>query len=233
MSILAGFVDHGYLRAEGARALKFDRRKARTNAAAVVQWIRRCGEPGSHVAVVPGGVGSRFLRAYWYDGAFDPSDRRRANQEQFLAAIAAQEGIQLRLGHIQEVKPAWQHALRKALEAMGVDERDFQKHFALQPELRQKGVDTRITLDLVRLAQRRAFDAAVLIAGDRDLAEAVRVAQDEGVLITVASPALHTVAREPPGVGRPSDRDPRRAACHDARRPPPREPGSHLKTQSA
>ncbi len=191
MPTFAGFVDHGYLRAEGARALKFDRQSTRTSAAAVVQWIKRCSEPDSHV-----GLGARFLRTYWYDGAFDPSDRRCASQEQFLAAIAAQEGIQLRLGHIQEVKPAWQHALRKALEAVGVEESDFQKHFALRPELRQKGVDTRITLDLVRLAQRRAFDTAVLIAGDRDLAEAVRVAQDEGVLITVASPALKTVARE-------------------------------------
>jgi uncharacterized LabA/DUF88 family protein len=196
MTTLAGFVDHGYLRAEGARALKLDRRKARTNAAAVVQWIKGCGEPGSQATTGPSAGDARFLRAYWYDGAFDPGDRRRANQEQFLAAIAAQEGIQLRLGHIQEVKPAWQHALRKALEAVGVDESSFQKHFELRPELRQKGVDTRITLDLVRLAQRRAFDAAVLIAGDRDLAEAVRVAQDEGALITVASPALNTVARE-------------------------------------
>jgi uncharacterized LabA/DUF88 family protein len=196
MATLAGFVDHGYLRAEGARALKLDRRQARTNAAAVVQWIKRCSEPGPHPNTVPGGPGARFLRTYWYDGAFDPGDRRRANQERFLAAIAAQEGIQLRLGHIQETKPAWQHALRKALEAVGVEERDFHKHFELRPELRQKGVDTRITLDLVRLAQRRAFDAAVLIAGDRDLAEAVRVAQDEGVLITVATPALNTVARE-------------------------------------
>lgn len=193
---LAGFVDHGYLRAEGARVLKLDRRRARTNAASVVKWIKECGAPGSRAATAPDPSDARFLRAYWYDGAFDPGDVRRANQQQFLAAIAAQEGIQLRLGHIQEIKPAWQHALRKALEAIGVDESDFQKHFELRPELRQKGVDTRITLDLVRLAQRRAFDAAVLIAGDRDLAEAVRVAQDEGVLITIAGPALHTVAKE-------------------------------------
>jgi len=47
------------------------------------------------------------------------------------------------------------------------------------------------------LFQRRSHaNAGVLIAGDRDLAEAVRVAQDEGALITVASPALNTVARE-------------------------------------
>jgi uncharacterized LabA/DUF88 family protein len=79
---------------------------------------------------------------------------------------------------------------------MGIDQAKFAQHFSIRPELRQKGVDTRITLDIARLAQRRAFDGAVVIAGDRDLAEPIRVAQDEGVVITVASPALHTVARE-------------------------------------
>jgi uncharacterized LabA/DUF88 family protein len=133
---------------------------------------------------------------YWYDGAFDPRDPRRASQEKFFAAIAAHEGVQLRLGHIQEVRPTWQYALRSALDRMGIDQTAFEQHFSIRPELRQKGVDTRITLDLVRLAQRGAFDGAVLIAGDRDLAEAVRVAQDEGALVTVASPSLRTVARE-------------------------------------
>lgn len=186
MPTLAGFVDHGYLRAEGARALNLDRKSVRTDAGEVVRWIK-----GS-----AGATDGRFLRAYWHDGAFDPRDPRRASQEQFFAAIAAHEGVQLLLGHIQEVKPAWQHALRRTLDRMGVDEDTFAEHFSTKAELRQKGVDTRITLDLVRLAQRRAFDEAVVIAGDRDLAEAVRVAQEEGALITVATPALRTVARE-------------------------------------
>jgi uncharacterized LabA/DUF88 family protein len=41
---------------------------------------------------------------------------------------------------------------------------------------------------MVRLAQRHAYDVGVLIAGDRDLAEPVRVAQDEGRRIVVAVP---------------------------------------------
>jgi uncharacterized LabA/DUF88 family protein len=49
-------------------------------------------------------------------------------------------------------------------------------------------VDTLIVLDLVRLAQRHAYYTAVVIAGDRDLAEAVRVAQDEGRQVVVAHP---------------------------------------------
>jgi uncharacterized LabA/DUF88 family protein len=40
-------------------------------------------------------------------------------------------------------------------------------------------VDTLLVLDLVRLAQLRAFDIALIIAGDRDLAEALRVVADD------------------------------------------------------
>jgi uncharacterized LabA/DUF88 family protein len=56
----------------------------------------------------------------------------------------------------------------------------FEEHFQFRSELGQKGVDTRITLDLVRLAQHDVYETAILIAGDRGLAEPVRAAQDEG-----------------------------------------------------
>lgn len=105
-------------------------------------------------------------------------------------------GIQLRLGHLQEVKPKWQHAVQVALDAAGLDRDAFERHFQFRPELGQKGVDTRITLDLVRLARGHAYDVGVLIAGDRDLAEPVRVAQDEGRRIIVAAPAQASVAIE-------------------------------------
>ncbi len=62
--------------------------------------------------------------------------------------------------------------------------------------MEQKGVDTLIVLDLVRLAQRRAYDTAFLIAGDRDLAEAVRVAQEEGRRVVLLHPSGGGVATE-------------------------------------
>ncbi len=40
-------------------------------------------------------------------------------------------------------------------------------------------MDTLLVLDLVRLAQLRAFDIALIIAGDRDLAKALRVVVDD------------------------------------------------------
>ncbi|MBS1879840.1 MAG: NYN domain-containing protein [Actinobacteria bacterium] len=64
----------------------------------------------------------------------------------------------------------------------------FTEHLQFKPKLEQKGVDTRITLDIVRLAQRRVYTAAILVAGDRDLAEPVRVARDEGCPVFLAVP---------------------------------------------
>jgi len=69
--------------------------------------------------------------ASWYDGAFDPRDRRYESQRRYFDAIASTPGLQLRLGHLREVRPRWQYALRKALESCGVDEAEFGKHFSM------------------------------------------------------------------------------------------------------
>jgi hypothetical protein len=49
----------------------------------------------------------------------------------------------------------------------------------------RRGVGTLLTLDLLRLAGRRAIASAVLIAGDEDLAESVAEAQALGAVVTV------------------------------------------------
>ena len=76
------------------------------------------------------------------------------------------------------------NALRKTALGVGVEPdklvEEFNKNWTFYPERHQKGVDTLITLDMIRLASRSAFDVAVLIAGDRDLAEAIRTVQDYG-----------------------------------------------------
>lgn len=133
---------------------------------------------------------------YWYDGAFAPGDPRHASQRKFFDAIEQTPGVQLRLGHIQELTPKWQYPIKAALKACGVSLATFEEHFQFRPEMGQKGVDTRVTLDLVRLAQQDAYDTAILVAGDRDLAEPVRAAQDEGKKVVVAAPSGGGLARE-------------------------------------
>jgi uncharacterized LabA/DUF88 family protein len=180
------FVDAGYLIAEGARALGLPRQDTQPNAQGCVEWLTD----------LAGRDGCPLLRAYWYDGAFDSGSPRYQSQRPYLDAIASTPGIQLRLGHIGERTPAWQYSVRQAVLACGVELAEFERHFQFRPELTQKGVDTLMALDIVRLAQRRAYDTAVIIAGDRDLAEAIRVAQDEGRRMVLAPPEAGGVATE-------------------------------------
>lgn len=186
MERVVGFIDFGFLKRASCKPLKVQVTRLTPKPDGVVHWLRSIqhNEPDA------------FLRAYWYDGAFDPRHPRHNAQRRYFDGIAAVPGIQLRLGHLQELKPKWQHAVQTALDAAGLDRDAFERHFQFRPELGQKGVDTRITLDLVRLARGRAYDVGVLIAGDRDLAEPVRVAQDEGRRIIVAAPEKASVATE-------------------------------------
>ena len=211
---IVGFVDAGFLRAEGARTIGQRPASVRPAARAVVDWFKR----------LSAGSDRAFLRAYWYDGAFDPAHAEYRGQRSFFEAIGLTPGIQLRLGHIAERQSRLEQPVRRALErtaaGLGLDPRqlmtEFERHWSFRSERQQKGVDTLIALDMVRLAGRFGYSTAVLVAGDRDLAEAVRAAQDFGAQVFVATPNRASVARElaqladdvihiPETVPRPSD----------------------------
>ena len=191
----AGFVDAGYLRAEGAKAMGKRAREIRLDARGVVEWLR-----GMDNSI----VGGEFLRAYWYDGAFHPSHKEYDGQRRYFDAIGHTPGVQLRLGHIAErpsrIAAPIRQQLRKTAEGLGIDPDDllseFDRRWTFYPDRQQKGVDTLIALDMVRLAGRSAFSAAVLIAGDRDLAEVVRTVQDFGIRAIIATPNRQSVAAE-------------------------------------
>ena len=193
-STYTGFIDAGFLRAEGARALGESPRNVRLDAEAIVAWHR-------DVAYEDAGT---FLRAYWYDARFEQGHDHADGQRRFFAALAQTPGIQLRLGRIVEHRPWFEPGIRDALRrtatSLGLEPstvmEEFDRNWTFRPERRQKGVDTLVALDLVRLAARRVFDTAVLISGDRDLAEAVRTAQDLGSRVIVATPDRYCVARE-------------------------------------
>lgn len=99
---------------------------------------------------------TRMLRTYVYDGALPAEADGYVQQRAYFDQLAGQRGIRLRLGHLTE---------RQA----GTSRARFE----------QKGVDTLMVLDLLRMAQQGAFDIAIVIAGDRDLAEALRVVADD------------------------------------------------------
>jgi uncharacterized LabA/DUF88 family protein len=190
----AVLVDAGFLMAEGARALGLPRDGLAFDGAACVEWCsgfyleHRTARAGSIFA------GREFLRAYWYDGAYDPVDRRYFRQRETFDAMASVAGLYLRLGHLQERRPAWQRAVRRALRAGGMSLDDFAVHFEFRPELEQKGVDVLMTLDMVILSLERTVEAILLVSGDRDLEEAVRFAQGVGCRVVVAHPRTAGVA---------------------------------------
>ncbi len=191
----AGFVDAGYLIAEGARSIGRKRPSVRPNALAVAQWFR-----GLNHRL----LGDNFLRAYWYDGAFATSHREFARQRPYFDAIGYTPGIQLRLGHVAERRSRLEgpirNALRNTAQGIGVSVEqllaEFDRNWTFYPERQQKGVDTLITLDMVRLASRSAFENAIVISGDQDLAEVIRTVQDYGVGVLIATPNRESVASE-------------------------------------
>lgn len=190
----AGFVDAGYLRAQGAAVTGPKPSKVRPDAAAVVEWL--------HSYVDEQLYDHTLLRAYWYDGAFDASHGGYSNQRKFFDAIAFTPGIQLRLGQIAEhpvhLDGQLRQAVRQTADGLGVAPtallRELKTHLAGRVRRQQKGVDTLIVLDLVRLAGRAIFSTMILMSGDRDLAEAVRTAQDYGTRVILATPDRQNVA---------------------------------------
>jgi uncharacterized LabA/DUF88 family protein len=162
---------------------------------AVVSWFQGL------VSALPG---EQFLRVSWYDGQYDPRSPGYAAQRAYFDAIASAPGLQLRTGHLVEREPQWPPSIRRAIQDTARQfhldpERflaDFERRFRVAPERRQKGVDTLVTLDLVRLAHEGAYSTGILITGDRDLAESVRAAQAMGRRIIVAHPVGDWIAAE-------------------------------------
>lgn len=202
MSVYAGFVDAGFLQAEGARKLKIKRGEARLDALGVVEWFKKLRENSDDA--ISSARHAEFLRAYWYDGAFSPGHEGYKKQSRYFDALAATAGVQMRLGNISEQRPSYEPELRVALKrtagALGIDEREFfeefDQHWEFRRERKQKGVDTLIALDMVRFASQKAFNTAVLISGDQDLAGAVQTTQDMGRRVVIVTPNEGSVSKD-------------------------------------
>ena len=106
----------------------------------------------------------RLLRTYVYDGRIDsPPDEawklRQQGQQRFESALARAPSIELRWGRLQ-----WSESGRP----------------------RQKGVDVLLSLDMLRFALKNNYDRAILISGDGDYADIVKMVKDEGKIVEVA-----------------------------------------------
>lgn len=99
------------------------------------------------------------------------------NNKKLIQELETAEGMAVRLG--ETFTQGWklgQQAV-KHLGNRGLVARD------LVPDIKQKGVDLRIGLDIARLSLKGTVDAIVVVTGDSDLTPAFKFARREGVRI--------------------------------------------------
>jgi uncharacterized LabA/DUF88 family protein len=110
--------------------------------------------------------GRSLVRAYYYT---TPSPHPNSSQgkahQRFLDKLGWIENLQLRRGRVVP--------RRNVVECPKCGKAfDYNVYM-------QKGIDTRIAVDMVTLAVRDAYDTAILVSGDSDLAEAVNYIREQ------------------------------------------------------
>lgn len=178
-SKLVAMIDGGFLVKSGCTTLDIKVQDLHLNPLRISAW---CSLSARRVQ-------ADFMRSYWYDGIHEPSNPEYESQLTRVRSLGNQAGIQVRLGKLsRRPNPEWSE-IRKALKAINADPDEFKKHYPMSKyRYEQKGVDTLIVLDMVRLAQLNAYDTLLLLAGDTDLAEAVKTVQDYGKRVIIARP---------------------------------------------
>lgn len=108
-------------------------------------------------------LGERKLERIYYYNTSTPSEdpEEQKSQQRFLEKLGWINHLQKRIG-----KPVPKEYTVKCPNPDCGTEFPFKTHI-------QKGVDTRMAVDMVTLAIRDAYDIAILVSGDGDLVEAV------------------------------------------------------------
>lgn len=101
---------------------------------------------------------------------------------QFFEELKKGRKVSIRLGSIDEKNPTWVLRGRRLTDL--IDGQIYVED--LEPEdlrldIRQKGVDMQIGLDISAMAFKKQVDQMVLIAGDSDFVPAAKLARREGV----------------------------------------------------
>lgn len=101
---------------------------------------------------------------------------------QFFEELKKLRKVALRLGYLNERSAHWivrpevlKRLLSRELSVDKLSEDD------VRYEIRQKGVDMRLGLDIASLAYKRLVDQIVLVAGDSDFVPAAKLARREGI----------------------------------------------------
>lgn len=118
-----------------------------------------------------------------------------ARKQQFLQSMRITPEVAMRLGRSAWQAGQWQLDSTKLGELMAgeLDVDDIEAG-DIYPDIRQKGVDMRLGLDIATIAFKKMADRLVLIANDADYVPAVKLARREG--LTMALDPLWTRAAE-------------------------------------
>lgn len=100
----------------------------------------------------------------------------------FFEELKKHRKVALRLGYLDERSSNWairpeqlKRLLSKKIAVEALVEQD------ILPDIRQKGVDMRIGLDIASMAYKRQVDQMILISGDSDFVPAAKLARREGI----------------------------------------------------
>jgi uncharacterized LabA/DUF88 family protein len=103
-------------------------------------------------------------------------------RSEFHRELCKLRKVALRLGYLNERSASWtlksdalKRLLRKEIAVDDLTERD------VAYDVKQKGVDMRIGLDIASMAYKKQVDQIVLVAGDSDFVPAAKLARREGV----------------------------------------------------
>lgn len=101
---------------------------------------------------------------------------------EFLEELKKLRKVAIRLGHLKDAPGRWnlrpgvaKQLLARTLTVGDLTERD------VVYDVRQKGVDMRLGLDVASVAYKKQVDQIILVAGDSDFVPAAKLARREGI----------------------------------------------------
>ena len=107
-----------------------------------------------------------------------------ARKQQFLQTLRVTPELSMRLGRSAWQAGQWQLDASKLGELVaGEITVDDIKSGDIYPDIRQKGVDMYLGLDIATIAYKKQADRLVLVANDADYVPAVKLAREEGIKV--------------------------------------------------
>lgn len=140
-----------------------------------------------------------IYRIFYYDS--EPLDKKGQNpisksfidfsdtnvykkQHELFESIRITPNFALRLGKTEWFAGDWKinnaklkKLINKSISIDDLKEKDF------QPNIRQKGVDMKIGIDITLVSLKKLADIIILITGDQDIVPALKLARREGIIV--------------------------------------------------